>query len=236
LVKAINEAEKEMLKHLLSTTAIVLALSTTAWAQTSTAEDPAMDQGQTTEEMNAQPTDQPDSATGTDMEDPAAGTAETDMPDPAMEEPAEGTAETDMMTEEPAADTAATDTQDAVIPAEEEGQLRAENLMGMTVLSDDGERIGEVQDLIFDESEQITGVVVGVGGFLGIGEKRVGLNWEQAEVQQNPDTNEEVITVNLSREELEAAPEFQTTEEQAAEDEAGAVAPLPEPTTGTAPQ
>ncbi|WP_119461056.1 PRC-barrel domain-containing protein [Rhodospirillaceae bacterium SYSU D60014] len=211
-----------MLKHLLSTTAIVLALSTTAWAQTSTAEDPAMDQGQTTEEMNAQPTDQPDSATGTDMEDPAAGTAETDMPDPTMEEPA--------------ADTAATDTQDAVIPAEEEGQLRAENLMGMTVLSGDGERIGEVQDLIFDESEQITGVVVGVGGFLGIGEKRVGLNWEQAEVQQNPDTNEEVITVNLSREELEAAPEFQTTEEQAAEEEAGAVAPLPEPTTGTAPQ
>lgn len=204
-----------MLKHLLSTTAVVLALSTTAWAQTSTAEDPAMDQGQTTEELNVQSTDQPDSATGTDMEAPAAGTAETDMPDAA-------------------ADTAATDVQDPVIPAEEEGQLRAENLMGMTVISGDGERIGEVQDLIFDQSETITGVVVGVGGFLGIGEKRVGLNWEQAEVQQNPDTNEEVILVNLTREELESAPEFQTSEEQAAEDEAGAVAPLPEPT--TAPQ
>lgn len=204
-----------MLKHLLSTTAVVLALSTTAWAQTSTAEDPAMDQGQTTEELNVQSTDQPDAATGTDMEAPAAGTAETDMPDAA-------------------ADTAATDVQDPVIPAEEEGQLRAENLMGMTVISGDGERIGEVQDLIFDQSETITGVVVGVGGFLGIGEKRVGLNWEQAEVQQNPDTNEEVILVNLTREELESAPEFQTSEEQAAEDEAGAVAPLPEPT--TAPQ
>jgi len=39
-------------------------------------------------------------------------------------------------------------------------------------------------------------------------------------VQQNPDTGEEVILVTLTREELEAAPEFKTAEEKQAEEEA----------------
>lgn len=225
-----------MVKQLLSTTALVLALSAPAWAQTATDDAATTGQGQT-QEMNAQGTDQTQGATGdtgaadtqstdTQTEEPAGGTAEStppaETPDTGtgtagtgteMPESSTGTAATD--TEEPAADT------DKVVIAEQkEGQMKAEDLMGLSVVSAKGEDIGEVQDLIFDQDEKITGVVVGVGGFLGIGQKQVALNWDQAEVQQDPDSGEEVIMVSMTKEELEAAPEFKTTEEQKAEDEA----------------
>jgi sporulation protein YlmC with PRC-barrel domain len=211
-----------MLKQLLSTTALVLVLSAPAWAQTATSDDPAATgQGQTTEEMNVQPMEQPEGAMGE-----APGAAETQ---PQVEEPATGTAEM----EQPAAGS-----DEAVITEQKEGQMKAEDLMGMTVVSGQGEEIGQVRDLIFDQNEKITGVVVGVGGFLGIGAKNVALNWDQAEVQQNPDTGEEVILVTLTREELEAAPEFKTAEEKQAEEEAaqqetgGVTQPLPDTDAG----
>ncbi len=88
--------------------------------------------------------------------------------------------------------------------------------MGIEVVDLNGEKIGEVEDLIFDENEKITGVVVGVGGFLGIGKKEVGLNWDQAELQEEPDTGQKTIMVSLSKADFEAAPDFLTKEEREA--------------------
>ncbi|WP_312797888.1 PRC-barrel domain-containing protein [Tianweitania sp.] len=65
----------------------------------------------------------------------------------------------------------------AVVPAD--GQL-ASNLIGETVYNgtgDDAENIGNVNDLILSDSGQIESVIVGVGGFLGIGEKNVALSY-----------------------------------------------------------
>jgi sporulation protein YlmC with PRC-barrel domain len=69
--------------------------------------------------------------------------------------------------------------QEAIIPEQAETQIRA--LMGTKVVGPGGEEIGKVEDPIFDENEKITCVVVDIGGFLGIGKKEVGLNWDQAE-------------------------------------------------------
>ncbi|MBS9722520.1 PRC-barrel domain-containing protein [Tianweitania sp. BSSL-BM11] len=65
----------------------------------------------------------------------------------------------------------------AVVPAD--GQL-ASNLIGETVYNgtgDDAENIGNVNDLVLSDSGQIESVIVGVGGFLGIGEKNVALSY-----------------------------------------------------------
>ena len=57
--------------------------------------------------------------------------------------------------------------------------------MGTTVVDPEGKEVGAVDDLIFDEQKKIVGVVVGVGGFLGIGKKDVGLDWQQAKLQHD---------------------------------------------------
>jgi sporulation protein YlmC with PRC-barrel domain len=121
---------------------------------------------------------------------------------------------------EPAAGT--TGPAEAIIPEQAETQLRAEDLMGTTTVGPDGEEVGEVEDLIFDEQEKITGVVIGVGGFLGIGKKEVGLDWDQAALAEDKDAGTKKIMINLTKADLEAAPDFKTKEEQKAEAEAAA--------------
>jgi PRC-barrel domain len=94
--------------------------------------------------------------------------------------------------------------------------------MGTEVFGPDGEKVGVVEDLILDEQQKITGVVVGVGGFLGIGEKEVGLNWEQAKLVESADTGARSIMIGMTKAELEAAPDFVTKAEREAEAQAAA--------------
>lgn len=82
-------------------------------------------------------------------------------------------------------------------------------------MSDDetGEEIGTIEDLIFDKDHKLTGAVVGVGGFLGIGQKSVGIAMD-ALTEQRDDDGEIYFTTNLNQDALEEAPEFLTAEEQ----------------------
>lgn len=58
---------------------------------------------------------------------------------------------------------------------QEGSQLLGSGLMGADVQGSDGESIGTVDDLVLDRDGQIQAVVVGVGGFLGIGAKDVAI-------------------------------------------------------------
>jgi hypothetical protein len=51
------------------------------------------------------------------------------------------------------------------------GQWLASQFIGQPVTNNAGERVGDVNDLLFDKSGQVSTVVIGVGGFLGVGEK-----------------------------------------------------------------
>src|SRR3954453_20995229 len=53
---------------------------------------------------------------------------------------------------------------------------------GTDVLGPDNAHIGDVSDLLFDKSGKVDGVVVGVGGFLGIGKKDVAIDLSAFEV------------------------------------------------------
>ena len=53
--------------------------------------------------------------------------------------------------------------------------LAGEQLIGAKVTNKDGQTIGTITDLIVGAGEKIEGVVLGVGGFLGVGEKKVGV-------------------------------------------------------------
>jgi hypothetical protein len=53
--------------------------------------------------------------------------------------------------------------------------LAGEQLIGIKVLNKDGQTIGTISDLIVGSGDKIEGVILGVGGFLGVGEKKIGV-------------------------------------------------------------
>lgn len=53
------------------------------------------------------------------------------------------------------------------------GQWRASKLIGVDVYNQQNEKLGEINELILNSSGQIAGAVIGVGGFLGMGERHV---------------------------------------------------------------
>lgn len=85
----------------------------------------------------------------------------------------------------------------------------ASNLIGENVYNgtgEDAQNIGEVTDLVVSPEGEIQAIVVGVGGFLGIGQKAVAL--EYALVQWHEQDGEEYIVVETTREALEAQEDF----------------------------
>ncbi|MFN4087892.1 MAG: PRC-barrel domain-containing protein [Alphaproteobacteria bacterium] len=86
---------------------------------------------------------------------------------------------------------------------QEANHLRADEIIGTTVRNPQDENVGSISDLVLDENGQIIGAIVSVGGFLGIGAKSVGVDWNELQVRSS-----DSIVVKWTKEELEAAPEF----------------------------
>ncbi len=59
------------------------------------------------------------------------------------------------------------------------GHWRASNMIGLNVYNDDNEKIGAIADFIVDQTGTLEAVVVGAGGFLGIGERDVAAPYGQ---------------------------------------------------------
>ncbi|MBK8085389.1 MAG: PRC-barrel domain-containing protein [Devosia sp.] len=78
----------------------------------------------------------------------------------------------------------------------------------------DAEHIGDVDNLVIGENGDIAAVVIGVGGFLGIGEKHVAVNFSELEWVTTGDGTERFVLAT-TREALEAAPDFRTDDEVA---------------------
>ncbi|KAA5606303.1 PRC-barrel domain containing protein [Roseospira marina] len=83
--------------------------------------------------------------------------------------------------------------------------LSAETLGAARVYSRNGEWIGDIGDVLIDESGQVTNVVVDVGGFLGIGEKPVALGFDQIKVVPGADGEDDLsVQVMQTEDELKS--------------------------------
>jgi sporulation protein YlmC with PRC-barrel domain len=94
----------------------------------------------------------------------------------------------------------------------------ATEIIGKQVYSSsaaDAEHIGDVNNLVVGESGEIAAVIIGVGGFLGIGEKNVAVNYAELEWVTAEDGSERFV-LPTTKEALETAPSFETTEADAA--------------------
>ena len=105
------------------------------------------------------------------------------------------------------------------IPEQAEHQVRAQSLLGVDV-SNGQDTIGEVSDLVVTEDGRVEAIVVGVGGFLGIGEKPVALAWDSVKLTEQDGSR--VILVSATREQLEGMPTYKTLEDKQAEADAAA--------------
>jgi len=61
----------------------------------------------------------------------------------------------------------------AAAPISAAGKWRASKVIGVNVYNEQNEKIGDISEVIIDSTGKVDGAVVGVGGFLGMGEHNV---------------------------------------------------------------
>lgn len=84
--------------------------------------------------------------------------------------------------------------------------MAASDFIGKRVYTRAGDDIGEVMDLIVTDNGAVQAVVLGVGGFLGIGEKDVAVTMQAIEMQPEGETTK--LVVDASKEQLNNAPDY----------------------------
>ncbi len=67
-----------------------------------------------------------------------------------------------------------------------QGNWRASKLVGLSVYNDNNESIGSINDMLTEKDGKIKAVVIGVGGFLGIGEHLVAIPYEKVKFVNEP--------------------------------------------------
>ena len=101
------------------------------------------------------------------------------------------------------ADASAT-TEGPFVTVPETGAWRVSDFEGKSVYGADGESIGEINDVLVSQDGSVNAVIIGVGGFLGIGEKDVLVDWSALEITRDGKTLR-IAAPTLTREVLDAA-------------------------------
>lgn len=77
-------------------------------------------------------------------------------------------------------------------------------LIGRNVKNANNDTIGEIKSIHIGPTGKVESVMVGVGGFLGVGEREVSLKWSDLIISNNGDT----VKVNMTKDQLAAMPPY----------------------------
>jgi sporulation protein YlmC with PRC-barrel domain len=80
------------------------------------------------------------------------------------------------------------------------------NFYKQSVYDPSDNKIGEIDDALIDKEGRVTAIIIGVGGFLGIGEKDVAVPFSS--VRASEKNNKWYLVLNTNKEALKAAPGF----------------------------
>lgn len=99
------------------------------------------------------------------------------------------------------------------------------DIMNDAIISDDGEKewddIGEINEIVLTRDGKASTVILGVGGFLGMGEKDVAIDMSQLKfVSDGEDSDEYFLVVNANAAGVEEAPSYNMTNRAAMSDDA----------------
>jgi PRC-barrel domain len=95
--------------------------------------------------------------------------------------------------------------------------LAKQDLIGQTVYAPDKAKVGSISDLILSkDGKSVEGFVIGVGGFLGIGEKSVALKMDKLKMASGANGAME-LSMDMTKDELTNTPTFKSRKDVEAE-------------------
>jgi hypothetical protein len=86
------------------------------------------------------------------------------------------------------------------------GEIRASMLIGADVRNTANEDVGEINEVILDKDGKVAAVVLGVGGFLGMGERQVAVEFKSFRLAEKDGTP--TVTIDATKDALKSAPEW----------------------------
>lgn len=87
------------------------------------------------------------------------------------------------------------------------GSWQAQGVLGREVRSSADENMGRIVDVIVDRGGHVHAAIIDFGGFLGVGSRKIAVDWRALRFQ--PDSaKRDVITLELTRDQVKAAPEY----------------------------
>ncbi|WP_315782716.1 MULTISPECIES: PRC-barrel domain-containing protein [unclassified Bradyrhizobium] len=105
---------------------------------------------------------------------------------------------------------------DAAVPAKEPapppsvtilGARDAHGVLGRDVRSSNGEDMGHIVDVIVDLTGTVRAAVIDFGGFLGVGSRKIVVDWTALDFKHIAEKSDRV-TLDLTKEQVKAAPEY----------------------------
>ena len=99
---------------------------------------------------------------------------------------------------------------------EQPGEMSHSSLVGLKIKNAAGQIIGDINYLVLDPKGQVTTVVLGVGGMLGVGEKNVGVPFSALTITTDGNRNLQA-RLDATKEVLMAAPAYTWTEKSTME-------------------
>lgn len=95
------------------------------------------------------------------------------------------------------------------------GNWRASKLMGLNVYNEANEKLGDINELLVDKSGKINAVVIGIGGFLGMGEHDIAVSIDKLKFVEEPVRTSSTSTSTTTRETTTGAASTNTTSRSA---------------------
>jgi PRC-barrel domain len=99
-------------------------------------------------------------------------------------------------------------------------------VLGKDVKSAKGEDMGRIVDVIVDWSGQTRAAIIDFGGFLGVGSRRIAVDWNALHFE--PQQKGDQITLDLTRDQVKAAPEYKEDKPVVVLGPSGAAEPIPD--------
>jgi len=88
----------------------------------------------------------------------------------------------------------------------------ASGILGRNVLGTDGQDMGRIIDVVVDQSGQPRAAVIDFGGFLGVGSRKIAVDWNL--LHFTPGDLTKPITLDLTPDQIKAAPEYKENASQ----------------------
>ncbi|MGB7037393.1 MAG: PRC-barrel domain-containing protein [Xanthobacteraceae bacterium] len=101
-----------------------------------------------------------------------------------------------------------------------------EGILGREVVSTANEDMGRIVDVLVDRTGQVRAAIIDFGGFLGVGSRKIAVDWNALHFPA-PAKTDAKITLDLTRDQVKAAPEYQEGKPVVVLGALGKLEPLP---------